>query len=320
MKELVYKEDVLKDNFEQTTLILNDDYEGKVTATLVRKKTEERSSKAVLYLHGFNDYFFQKSMANEFVKNEFYFYALDLRKYGRSILSHQKINNVRDLEEYFEEIDAALKVIQKEQNTHVILAGHSTGGLIITLYAAARKKSNLFSALYCNSPFYDMNLPHYLKKYAIPMVAKVGEKFPDLRISGGFSEFYGLSLHQAHFGEWDYNLDWKPNKANPIHAGWIAAIHKGHCQIKKGVELDKPILIMHSDKSVFPSEWSEEMFTGDAILNIHDIVANAQKIKAPQKNIIGIENGMHDLVLSQQKAREKVYSILFDWLDKNVML
>lgn len=319
MTSIVYKEDILKDGFEQTTFHQTEDYEGKVTATLVRKRNKKSTTKAVLYLHGFNDYFFQKSMANEFIKNDFHFYALDLRKYGRSILPHQKINNVRDLSEYFEDIDKALNVIKTEKNEQVILAGHSTGGLIITLYAAERKQSDLFVALYCNSPFYDMNLPNYQKKYMIPVVASVGKRFPDLKIPGGFSEFYGWSLHHDHFGEWDYDLNWKPNIAYPIHIGWIGAISDGHSKIKSGVVLDKPILIMHSEKSIFPSEWSEEMFDGDAILNINDIIENAEKIKAPKKSIVGVEGAVHDLVLSNKKTRAMVYTILFDWLKKNVL-
>lgn len=319
MNAITYKEDILKDGFEQTTLHQKEDYEGEVTATLVRKKNSGTTQKAVLYLHGFNDYFFQKAMANEFIKNDFHFYALDLRKYGRSILPHQKVNNVRNLSEYFEDIDSALAIIKSENNTQVILAGHSTGGLIITLYAADRKNSKFFDALYCNSPFYDMNLPNYQKKYVIPLVSTIGKKFPDFQVPAGFSEFYGWSLHRDHFGEWDYDLNWKPNKAYPIHTGWIGAINEGHNKVKSGLALDKPILIMHSEKSIFPSEWNEEMFDGDAILNVKDIIENAKKIKAPRKSIVGVEGAVHDLVLSNKKTRAMVYTILFDWLEKNVL-
>ena len=61
------------------------------------------------------------------------------------------------------------------------------------------------------------------------------------------------------------------------------------------------------------------MFTGDAILNINDIIKNAQKIKAPQKSIIGVEGAVHDLALSKKKAREIAYKLLFDWLNANII-
>lgn len=37
---------------------LQEDYEGKVIATLVRRLSASGSGRAVLYIHGFNDYFF----------------------------------------------------------------------------------------------------------------------------------------------------------------------------------------------------------------------------------------------------------------------
>ena len=39
-----------------------DDYEGKVVSTFIAHKSNEHRSKAVLYLHGYNDYFFQYQM------------------------------------------------------------------------------------------------------------------------------------------------------------------------------------------------------------------------------------------------------------------
>ena len=58
--EPLYQLDVLGSGYEQTTLNFPDDYEGKVTATLVRKKSATTTQKAVLYIHGFIDYFFHK--------------------------------------------------------------------------------------------------------------------------------------------------------------------------------------------------------------------------------------------------------------------
>ncbi|VAW30429.1 Lysophospholipase, partial [hydrothermal vent metagenome] len=46
------------------TLELKPDYEGKVVATLIEKKAAKSTKKALLYLHGFNDYFFQNHFAD----------------------------------------------------------------------------------------------------------------------------------------------------------------------------------------------------------------------------------------------------------------
>ena len=56
-----------------------------MVATLVRRAGGERSAHAVLYLHGWNDYFFQTHLADVLRRAGFDFYALDLRRYGRSL-------------------------------------------------------------------------------------------------------------------------------------------------------------------------------------------------------------------------------------------
>lgn len=311
-----YVEDVLKNGFEQTTILLPDDYEGKVTATLIRKRCESHSTKAILCIHGFNDYFFQEIIAEEFLKRGYHFYALDLRKYGRSILQNQRANNVRDLSEYYADIDNALAVIDAEGCRQTVLYGHSTGGLIITLYAAERKGKEGFGALVCNSPFYDYNVPWIQKKTVIPLLAFVGRVNPNIRLPIGFSKFYGKSLHKNDFGEWDYNLQWKPHTAPSINAGWVNAIHKGHLKIANGVCVDRPILILHASISVYPAKWGEDMFRGDAILNVDDIVKKSKLIDSPHKDVIGFPNAIHDLVLSRKPTRGLVFEAIFEWLDK----
>jgi len=313
-----YTEDVLQNGFEQTVINQKVDYEGLVTITLIRKLSLTNSTKAILYIHGFNDYFFQEIVAEEFLKKGFHFYALDLRKYGRSILQNQKPNNVRDLSEYYEDIDQALAIIKDEGNKRVVLYGHSTGGLIISLYSANRKESSLFDVLICNSPFYDFNVPWIQKKTIIPLLSFLGRLKPNMDLPIGFSKFYGKSLHKSDYGEWDYNLQWKPHMAPSINAGWINAIHQGHLQIAKGISVNKPILILHSSRSVYLSKWSEEMFDGDAILNVKDISEKSKRIESSSKKIVGFKGGMHDLVLSRKTVRNVVFETIFEWLSKQL--
>ena len=51
----------------------------------------------MLHVHGFADYFFQTEYAEWWNARGYDFYALDLRKYGRSIRDHQTPNYVTDL-------------------------------------------------------------------------------------------------------------------------------------------------------------------------------------------------------------------------------
>src|SRR5690554_4479848 len=100
--------DINKDYTTQT-INLKPDYEGEVTATLIASKANVGNRKSVLYLHGFVDYFFHAHLGEEFNTNDYDFYALDLRKYGRSLLEHQHPNYCRHIEEYFEEISIAIR-------------------------------------------------------------------------------------------------------------------------------------------------------------------------------------------------------------------
>lgn len=306
-----YKEDILKEGFEQYSFSLKDDYEGTVRATLVRRLTPN-SGKAVLYIHGFNDYYFQKELAFKFNERELNFYALDLRKYGRSYLPHQKFNDIRNLRYYYEEILYALKIMQEEGNKEIILMGHSTGGLIVTLFAKDHPDSDLYSGIILNSPFYDFNLSP-LEKKALPILSLLGKKFPTVKIPGGFSKAYGKSIHKDYDGEWDYNLDWKPNVAPHVNLGWIRAIYKAQKELKKEFHITSPVLIIHSLHSLSNKKDKNQIHTTDIILDIHQIDRIARNIKGDVE-IIAIENAIHDLILSRKQVREQVYNTMYDWL------
>ena len=115
--------DRLLAGFEAKALAFPDDYDGPVTATLVRLPHAGAVRGAVLYVHGFIDYFFQQHVALRFAQEGYAFHALDLRKHGRSLRAHQHPCFCKDLNEYFADLTRALEEIGEP----VVLAGHSTG-------------------------------------------------------------------------------------------------------------------------------------------------------------------------------------------------
>ena len=76
-----------------------------LVATLVRR-LPDRSRSAVLYVHGWNDYFFQTHLADHLADLGFDFYALDLRRYGRSLRRGHLNGFITDLDDYALELDA----------------------------------------------------------------------------------------------------------------------------------------------------------------------------------------------------------------------
>lgn len=309
-----YQADILGQGYEQATLKFPDDYEGQVTATLVRKKANQPTNKAVLYIHGFIDYFFQTEMAEQFNQHGFDFYALDLRKYGRSILPHQKYYNVHDLAEYDAEIDQALKIIAAESHDALLLCGHSTGGLTTTLYAAHHANHPLIKALWVNSPFYDFNMNPIKRALGIPQISKLAKKFPNLKFPSELNKWYTTSLHQDLKGEWNFNLDWKKTRYPMVYISFIRTIYEAQKEIHRGVKVDVPVLVMHSHQTQNPKKWGKAAQRSDVILGVKDIQKYAKKIQG-DVTIQSIKNGLHDLVLSKKPARDQVYQQLFQWLN-----
>lgn len=312
-----YQPDILGNGYQQLTLNFADDYDGKVVATLVRKKAAQSTKKAVLYVHGFNDYFFQKEMAEQFNQHGYDFYALDLRKYGRSKLPHQTLYYVRDLREYDAEISKSLEIISQENHNQVLLAGHSTGGLITTLYAAHYPDHRLVKALWANSPFYDFFKSIIEKKVGIPLLSEFGKRFPNAKFPSGLNPWYVPSLHKKFHGEWEFNLEWKPESMPFVQLCFVHAIHEAQKEIHKGITLNIPTLIMHSHQSKYPKKWGIDAQQSDVILDVKDMTNNAKKMKGDIQTL-SVHNGLHDLVLSAPPVREKVYQDLFAWLEQKM--
>lgn len=157
--------DVLGPGYEAIELPMGRDAEGEVVATLVRRRGTDPSRRAVLYLHGFVDYFFQKHLADFYLDLGFDFYALDLRKHGRSLRPHQTPNYVESLSDYFPEIDEAVRIVRDvDGHDTLLLNGHSTGGLIAALWADRVQGRGLVDGLFLNSPFVDLAEPLVLRK------------------------------------------------------------------------------------------------------------------------------------------------------------
>ena len=309
-----YQADILGEGYEQATLNFPDDYEGKVTATLIRKKASQSTNKAVLYIHGFIDYFFQTEMAEQFNQHGFDFYALDLRKYGRSILPHQKYYNIREIAEYDAEITQALEIIGAEHHENVLLCGHSTGGLTTTLYVAHHPNHPLIKALWVNSPFYDFNMNPIKRAVGVPSLSRLAQKFPNLQFPSELNKWYTASLHKDLKGEWDFNLDWKKSSYPKVRISFIRAIYEAQKEIHQGVRVDVPVLVMHSHQTKNPRKWGKDAQSSDVILDVKDIQKYAKKIQG-DVTIREIPNGVHDLVLSEKTVRDSVYQQLFSWLE-----
>lgn len=224
--------DVLGPPYVARTLHLRPDEEGAVVATLVHRPADgPPTGKAVLHVHGFCDYFFQTAAADFWCNRGYDFYALDLRKYGRSLLPHQTPNFVTELATYHEELDLAYEAISANYR-HIVLSAHSTGGLIVPLWVSDRRLA--IAGMVLNSPWLDMHGDVLTRKVAMPAIQRFGTRKPNVMIPRNVSGYYGRSIHVDHDGEWDFNLAWKPLESWPVYTGWIAAIRQGQARVAAG--------------------------------------------------------------------------------------
>jgi alpha-beta hydrolase superfamily lysophospholipase len=293
---------------------LPDDYEGKVSATLLCKPAPQAGNKAVLHIHGWADYFFHDHLAQWYQARGYDFYALELRKYGRSLRPEQKPNYCRDLHEYFPELDEALlRITERDSNTQVLLNCHSTGGLTAALYAHEGKRRADIDGLVLNSPFLTFDAKGAMGA-AINFYAFLG-RFNHkavLPISG--SPLYGYTIHKEHQGRFDFNYAWKPEIGYPFYQSWANAILQGHKQVDQGLQVKCPVLVLCSDKS-YQGQDLEPAKRADVVLSVSGIQRQAKKL-GKQVEISVVPGAVHDVFLSQEEVMQAAFAKMEGWMKK----
>lgn len=311
-----YVPDVLGGDYERRTFRMPDDYEGEVVSTLVRKPLIPGARQAVLYIHGYNDYFFQRELGDSVRAHGYNFYAVDLRKYGRSILPHQNPFFCKSLTEYFADLDTVLHTIRAEGNDRILLMAHSTGGLIAAYYLQSQRDTLPVDGLILNSPFLDWNFGWAMEKIVLPAVAFIGKYIPNLTVQGKGNPNYAYSLLKPYKGEWEYDTAWKMTEGHPKKAGWIYAIRQAQQKVQEGPGLECPVLVMSSDKSYPESKaWHDEYKVSDIVLDVNDIQKYGRRL-GREVTCDTIAGGMHDLILSEKPYRDQAYRSVFDWIER----
>jgi alpha-beta hydrolase superfamily lysophospholipase len=293
-----WQPDPLLPGFEALELHFPEDYDGAVLATLVRLPGGEAPRGAVLYVHGFADYFFQRHMAERFAAEGYAFHAIDLRKHGRSLRPHQHPNFCKSVREYYADITRAIEEIGEP----LLLAGHSTGALVSALYAHEGERRASVRALWLNSAFFDWRLPAW-KMTQLHVAAALGRFYPFLRDDKTLREDYVRSLLDEG---WEFDLRLKPPLGFGVYYGWMGAMTDAHARVHRGLKIGCPVLSMHSDEADTVLDWRH--------------VAKWSRMLGEQVAVMAFPGAMHDLVLSRPHIREEVFRQLFAWAERAVAL
>ncbi|KTR95162.1 alpha/beta hydrolase [Microbacterium testaceum] len=308
--------DILGDGFERLTLELDPDAEGEVVATLVRARPHpgarlfgDLRHTDVLYVHGWSDYFFQTDLARFFTERGARFYALDLRQYGRSLRPGRAPGYVASLDVYDADIAAALDSMgTAREGRRLVLFGHSTGGLTLTLWAA--RHPGVAAALVLNSPWLELQLGPLGRQALAPLVNARARWDPlgthpvvDLGFYTRAQREVG-TLPESPAG-------WRPAQGFPTHPGWLAAVIAGHARVASGLDVGCPALVLLSARSTVTLTWNDAMRETDSVLVVDDIARAATRI-ARTVTISRIEGALHDVFLSAPEARDAAYAALGD--------
>ncbi|WP_425837897.1 alpha/beta hydrolase [Microbacterium sp. PA5] len=309
--------DVLGEPFRQRTLPLGSDAEGEIVATLVRSLpsgwealTGPLRDVDVLYVHGWSDYFFQTGLARFWNERGARFYALDLRKYGRSLRPGQTPGYIASLSDYDADIGAAVDAIRGPRPRRLVLLGHSTGGLTLSLWAARHPRTA--SALVLNSPWLELQLGSFGRQAIAPLVRAAARVDPLGRHPEVDLGFYTRA--QRELGTLPVGHEtWRPERGFPTHPGWLAAIIAGHATVASGIDVGCPTLVLLSGGWTSPVQWAEAMTATDSVLDVDEIARAAMRI-GQRVTVARIPGAIHDVFLSAPEPRDRAYDALERWL------
>lgn len=287
--------------------------EDPLVGTLIRRADPSLrlARRAVLSLHGWNDYFFHPHVA-EFAEREgFAWYAVDLRRYGRSRRPGQFPGYIESLDDYAAELDAATAIIA-ESHEEVLLMGHSTGGLVAALWASTHP--GRLAGVLLNSPWLDMPGSPAVTAALTPLLSTWSRRSPAsvLPLPELEGMVYARTLHTSFGGEWDYDLELKYPRSCPARVGWLRAVLRGHAAVARGLDIDCPVFVATSERTQWLRRFRRRAREADTVLDVDKIAAAAWRL-GDCVTLVRIPDGLHDLSLSPEPVRGVYFAEIARW-------
>jgi len=306
--------DVLGEHYERMSLALAPDDEGPVVASLVRYRPDPGlvPARAVLYVHGWSDYFFQTNLAEYWHAQGVAFYALDLRKFGRSLRPWQTPGYVDDLRTYDEDLAAAREVVVRELPIHdaLMIVAHSLGGLVTSLWAD--RHPGQVRGLILNSPWLELQGSTVVRALSTPAVRPLARLQPKQPMPNLDLGFYSRSVRAADGGEWEFDEAWRPTPSFAVRPGWLNAVMTGHGAVARGLGITVPVLVLTSTRTLLSPRWNEDMRTADVVLETDWLARRAVGL-GNQVTVTRVPGAIHDVVLSTRPVREHAFAEITRW-------
>lgn len=267
----------------------------------------------VLAVHGWSDYFYNAELARYWSDRGYAFYALDLRRYGRSLRAHHlNPGFTASLNEYDADLDAALEMIRSVEGADAtgICLAHSTGGLVTSLWV--NRHPEAFDALILNSPWLEMQGSYLVRYAAQGVVEPIARLRPRAKLHLPELDNYWRSLSRQGNGSWDLHPRWRPPIAFPTTAGWITAVMAGHREVARGLDIKVPVLVLTSKSTHLGTSFDEAMLHNDSVIEVNVVRERSLKLGSEVTNAI-LHGAMHDVFSSLPEPRAAAYAAMDHW-------
>lgn len=282
--------------------------------TLIRPDAPLASPRAaVLHVHGYNDYFFQAELADWFAQRGFAFFAVDMRRSGRSLQPGDHPHDMADIAEQGDDIQAAAAAINAlHPNLKLVVHAHSTGALAAAVWAADRAPQQL-AAVILNSPLFGLQTSKRDRAAmrALPLLGRVAPG----AVVGRRPAIYAKYLHVSGGGPAEFDVTWKTPKGVPARARWVYAVSRAWSRIDAGLPIPVPTLVARSDSFGPESEDNPRINEQDVVVDT-DATARAIPKLGPLASELVVTNGIHDLSQSSPGPRAAYFAGVEAFLDQ----
>lgn len=291
----------------------------------VRKTNPRNPVFAFLAVHGWNDYFYQTELARYVDSIGGAFYAVDLRKYGRSLREGQTFGYIRDFDEYDDELHICRDLIYGELGPKIplVLYGHSTGGLACALWAD--RHPGAADGLVLNSPWLEYHGSTGMRQAGAPVVEILARTSPTFVLPTAEDDFYQRALTAwrpdpdaeavpGHEGSddpfwttgWNPKPEFRTGSGAPVRPGWLSAVLNGHARVAAGLDVECPILVLTSARSLTGNTWSEDFRAVDSVLDVKQIWKRVPELGS-HTTLVKLDDAVHDVTFSRREVRERAF-------------
>lgn len=290
-----------------------------------RKTNPRNPAFAFLAVHGWNDYFYQTELARYVDSIGGAFYAVDLRKYGRSLREGQTFGYIRDFDEYDDELHICRDLIYGELGPKIplVLYGHSTGGLACALWAD--RHPGAADGLVLNSPWLEYHGSTGMRQAGAPVVEILARTSPTFVLPTAEDDFYqraltawrpdpGAEAVPGHEGSddpfwttgWNPKPEFRTGSGAPVRPGWLSAVLNGHARVAAGLDVGCPILVLTSARSLTGNTWSEDFRAVDSVLDVKQIWKRVPELGS-HTTLVKLDDAVHDVTFSRREVRERAF-------------